>query len=78
MDMVNHPLHPPMCPFNFVFSFLAACDFASYASSLPPAVQPHLDHQLDGDGSEVGTDLCGIAHHMTDWDSNPSHAPGTD
>ena len=67
--MVGSLTHPHI-HFHFVLSFLAARDFAGYVSSLPPAVWPHLEDKLDGDSSEVDTDLRGIAHHMTDWDSN--------
>ena len=43
-------------------------DFARYVSSLPPAVRPHLEYQLDWD-NDVDRDLCEIAHEMLDWDS---------
>lgn len=37
-------------------------------SSLPPAVHPHLEKQLDWD-NEVDADLVELAHYMHDWDS---------
>ena len=46
----------------------AAIDLDGYVSSLPPAVQPHLEHQLDWDNEGVDKDLSEIAHHMLDWE----------
>ena len=52
-----------------MFFFIAvASDFAGYMSSLPPAVHPHLEHQLDRDSGGVDRDLSEIAHHMLDWE----------
>ena len=42
--------------------------FKGYVSSLPPAVRPHLEYELDGD-NEINRDLHEIAHHMLGWDS---------
>ena len=53
---------------KFVCVYLTAHGIASHVSSLPPAVHPHLDYQLDWD-NDVDRDLREIAHHMLDWDS---------
>ena len=45
----------------------AASDFASYMSSLPPALRPNLEFQLDWD-NDMDRDLREIAHYMVDWD----------
>ena len=45
-----------------------SCNFTSYVSSLPPAVRPHLEYQLDYDNKGVDKDLYEIAHLMLDWD----------
>ena len=50
-----------------MLSLSAAHGFASYVSSLPPAVHPHLEYQLDWD-NDVDTDLREIANHMLESD----------
>lgn len=45
-----------------------ASDFAGYVSSLPPAVRPLLENELDRDSGGVDKDLSEIAHHMLDWE----------
>ena len=37
-------------------------------SSLPPALRPHLEYQLDRDNEGVDCDLHEIAHHMLNWE----------
>ncbi len=48
-------------------SSIIASNFGSYVSSLPPAVRPLLEKQLDWDNN-VDADLKEIAQDMEDWD----------
>ena len=41
---------------------------SDYISSLPPAVHPHLEDELDRD-NDIDKDLREIADHMLDWDT---------
>ena len=53
-------------------------DSAGYVLSLPPAVRPYLEYQLDWD-NDVDADLIEIAHHMLDWEVKlPTHLKLTD